>query len=741
MWTTYATVGVGAIIFFVIVIVFGAIVILNMFLAILLDQMDDELKSKVRAIENERAKIAFCENRAAKQMQNMARAGRFAKKLLEKSKASSEEEKLTARASGRTTGFGKQNKEFPLLSAWEISTYQIMWNTTTKETGGKLPLKELQHFLVLIGQRLEHAPERVARDVESGLKEITDRHADDDDDEEGGGKGGAMVELWEVLKVINRKRVKEMQVARKKKSGAGEEVDLAKAALPKRKLCFDSNVAMLHPLKGNACGMGPKSPVRYLALLMFYSPVRRFTTSMFIFLSGSLSGLRFTQRRPDGFRSDVEEALGTEGFDYLVYLVDIIFELLMFTEIGLRMLISGVYSDPARSYFRYTSPGFGWRIADITISLLTFIALCFDLSGTTDPETGVFTPNTPPDSSSGARPYKIVQAFKLVSLIPRIHVTKVMMGALLTSMPKVFMMALVTLIFTLAFAVSGVYIFGGTFGSCGQLVSGAYIRNGQEFVLSDDPGVDIESTEWLIDERLIMPQGDDMKGFADIVDDNGRMLPEIINGRKECDLYKGLEWAAHSNPHFDSTGRAMLALFQCMFIDGWSGIYGYATQARGFELQPWPEAQLIGPICYFLVWIVAGALFFLNLIVGTVVSTFMELLDEDSGMQGPKERPLTEEQRRWVYTQQVLQTTKMVTLFTAPVEGCCLGSKRFFFRVVCARDEVHNPENKAYFGNLFNGTIMAVIVWNITMMVIATDDPVHCHTLPDILDPGTYAAP
>ena len=83
---------------------------------------------------------------------------------------------------------------------------------------------------------------------------------------------------------------------------------------------------------------------------------------------------------------------------------------------------------------------------------------------------------------------------------------------------------------------------------------------------------------------------------------------------------------------------------------------------------------------YFFVWIVAGALFFLNLIVGTVlptsnphphphphpnpnpnpnpkpdqvVSTFMELLDEDSGITGPTERPLTVEQRRWVYTQQV----------------------------------------------------------------------------------------
>jgi len=47
-----------------------------------------------------------------------------------------------------------------------------------------------------------------------------------------------------------------------------------------------------------------------------------------------------------------------------------------------------------------------------------------------------------------------------------------MAGALLTSMPKVSMMALVTLIFTLAYATSGVYIFGGSFGSCAQIIDG-----------------------------------------------------------------------------------------------------------------------------------------------------------------------------------------------------------------------------------------------------------------------------
>ena len=69
-------------------------------------------------------------------------------------------------------------------------------------------------------------------------------------------------------------------------------------------------------------------------------------------------------------------------------------------------------------------------------------------------------------------------------------------------------MALVTLIFTLAFATSGVYIFGGTFGSCAQIVAGAYV--GDKFVV-DTEGTDVTTPAWITDERLVMPEGDDMK--------------------------------------------------------------------------------------------------------------------------------------------------------------------------------------------------------------------------------------
>ena len=64
---------------------------LTMLTMLTMPTMLTTLTTKVRRIETERLKNEFVENRAARQMQNMARAGRFARKLLEKSRASSDE--------------------------------------------------------------------------------------------------------------------------------------------------------------------------------------------------------------------------------------------------------------------------------------------------------------------------------------------------------------------------------------------------------------------------------------------------------------------------------------------------------------------------------------------------------------------------------------------------------------------------------------------------------------------------
>ncbi len=665
----------------------------------------------------------WAENRAALKMQQMLRANKFLTKL-KKNVQNKDDTKpsgaMTGVSGGRTLSnpvvtaaprlcvpipsaggshlaraFAGGDPDYPLLSGWEISQYKITWDKVTSANGGKLPIEDLHKFLTLIGQRLLHAPERVAREVEKQYKEIQAAHVDED--------GDGCIELWEVLKILNRKRMKEIQIARRKglQGQAAREEDQSISRIPARSLCCDPNVAMLHPLVGNGCGMGPKSGCRHRALLLLYSPVRKFLTAFFIFLSGSMSGMRFTQvarfGKHAGYRSSVEKTLGTETFDSIIYFLDFLFLVLLFVEIVLMMIVRGVFSPPpAVAYFR-RNKGFGWRLCDCFICLTALIALSMDLSGA-----------TPDDSSNGARPYKFVQALKMVCLIPRTHVTKVMVSAILESAPKVAMMFLATMLVLFAFAVMGVFMFGGMFGSCGLMAGCEELDDGSGYTCPG--GHFVASTYFDVHGRINVCGMDSDVAYPDCDQLPGNVT--VINDRAECEEIPGMEWGL-ANPNFDFVGRGCGALFQVMFIDGWSGILGAAMASRGFEKQPFPESRLTGPLLFFWFWIVIGALFFLNLIVGTVVSSFMEVLDEDSGLE-----PLTDEQRRWVHTQKVLQGAKMVRLFNAPIDGCCLGLRRFFFRMCTARREVASPDKKmSYNGDMFNGFIMTVIIFNVGAML------------------------
>ena len=58
-----------------------------------------------------------------------------------------------------------------------------------------------------------------------------------------------------------------------------------------------------------------------------------------------------------------------------VYLVDVIFELLMFGEIGLKMLISGVYSDPQKVRGRGRGRGRGRVRVRVRVTLILTLTL------------------------------------------------------------------------------------------------------------------------------------------------------------------------------------------------------------------------------------------------------------------------------------------------------------------------------------------------------------------------------
>jgi len=83
--------------------------------------------------------------------------------------------------------------------------------------------------------------------------------------------------------------------------------------------------------------------------------------------------------------------------------------------------------------------------------------------------------------------------------------------------------------------------------------------------------------------------------------------------------------------NFDTTPNAVLTLFQCMFLDGWSGFMFAGADTRGVYLQPNVEHNTYS-LVYFISFTFIGPLFFMNLIIGAVVSTFEELHRKGAGI-------------------------------------------------------------------------------------------------------------
>lgn len=94
---------------------------------------------------------------------------------------------------------------------------------------------------------------------------------------------------------------------------------------------------------------------------------------------------------------------------------------------------------------------------------------------------------------------------------------------------------------------------------------------------------------------------------------------QIVPDRWRCvDL--NYTWI-NSKITFDHVGMGYLALLQVATFEGWMEVMADAVDARGVDLQPQREANLYAYI-YFVIFIVCGSFFTLNLFIGVIIDNF-----------------------------------------------------------------------------------------------------------------------
>ncbi|XP_047507038.1 sodium channel protein 60E isoform X1 [Pieris napi] len=229
----------------------------------------------------------------------------------------------------------------------------------------------------------------------------------------------------------------------------------------------------------------------------------------------------------------------------------------------------------ALGFYRYFTSF--WTLLDFTIVFVSVFSLLIEEN----------------ENLKVLRSLRTLRALRPLRAISRWQGMRIVVNALMYAIPSIFNVLLVCLVFWLIFSIMGVQFFGGKFFKC--------------------------------------------------VDEDGDLLPlEIVNDKWEC-YYNNFSWI-NSKISFDHVGIAYLALFQVATFEGWMEVMADAVDARGVDLQPAREANIYAYI-YFIIFIVCGSFFTLNLFIGVIIDNFNMLKKKYEG--GVLEMFLTESQKHY----------------------------------------------------------------------------------------------
>ncbi|XP_028942552.1 sodium channel protein type 5 subunit alpha, partial [Antrostomus carolinensis] len=253
----------------------------------------------------------------------------------------------------------------------------------------------------------------------------------------------------------------------------------------------------------------------------------------------------------------------------LLEYADKIFTYIFFMEMLLKWVAYGLHS-----YFTNA-----WCWLDFIIVCLSFVSWGLN---TVSEATSLCS------SGSALKSLRTLRALRPLRALSRFEGIKVVVNALVGAIPSILNVLLVCIVFWLLFNIVGVKLLGKKFSKC------------------------------------ILKKGN----------------ISLIDKKDDCTVYNGT-WT-NNDVNFDNVGMGYLALLQVATFKGWMDIMYAAVDSREIDEQPKFEAFL-AMYTYFVIFIIFGSFFMLNLFIGVVISNFNQQRKKISG----KDLFLTEEQKKY----------------------------------------------------------------------------------------------
>ncbi|XP_059198402.1 sodium channel, voltage-gated, type I-like, alpha [Centropristis striata] len=246
---------------------------------------------------------------------------------------------------------------------------------------------------------------------------------------------------------------------------------------------------------------------------------------------------------------------------------------------------------------------------------------------------------------------RTLRALRPLRALSRFEGMRVVVNALLGAIPSIFNVLLVCLIFWLIFSIMGVNLFAGKYGRC---------------------------VDNLTDRQF---------------------LPSEVQNKSDCEKMVGARWKYYKIS-FDNVGLGYLALLQVATFKGWMDImYAAVDSQKKEDQQPEYEINLI-MYMYFVVFIIFGAFFTLNLFIGVIIDNF----NQQKKKFGGQDIFMTEEQKKYYNAMKKLGSKKP----QKPIPRPSNRFQGFVFDLITKQ--------------AFDILIMVLIVLNMVTMMVETEE-------------------
>ncbi|XP_053337928.1 sodium channel, voltage gated, type VIII, alpha subunit a [Clarias gariepinus] len=250
---------------------------------------------------------------------------------------------------------------------------------------------------------------------------------------------------------------------------------------------------------------------------------------------------------------------------------------------------------------------------------------------------------------------RTLRALRPLRALSRFEGMRVVVNALVGAIPSIMNVLLVCLIFWLIFSIMGVNLFAGKYYYC-------FNETSEEYFPPDEVN-------------------------------NKTQCYELINAN-----ISGVRWK-NVKINFDNVGAGYLALLQVATFKGWMDIMYAAVDSRRVEDQPVYEDNIYMYL-YFVIFIIFGSFFTLNLFIGVIIDNF----NQQKKKFGGQDIFMTEEQKKYYNAMKKL------------------GSKK-------PQKPIPRPQNKIQgmvfdfvTQQVFDISIMILICLNMVTMMVETDD-------------------